>query len=59
MSSEKEPDARRPWDKPEVKVIELTAEEVMAVGCKQRRGGRAAGGRPNCGLVNFCSAAGS
>ena len=31
---EKRKKARRPYEKPELKVIELAAEEVLATGCK-------------------------
>lgn len=49
-------DAKRVYEKPALRSIELVAEEVLAVGCK---GTAVPGpGRPTCVLVN-CAARGS
>lgn len=47
------------YEKPEMVVIELKAEEVLAVGCKSI--GRTASGRtePNCGRATPCIQLGS
>ena len=47
------------YEKPELVVIDLKAEEVLAVGCKSI--GRTAVGRtePNCGQAQPCSRLGS
>ena len=46
----KRPAGRKPWQKPEVRVIELAAEEVMAVGCKNVGTMTAYKGKPSCGI---------
>jgi hypothetical protein len=46
------------YEKPELVVIELKAEEVLAVGCKTV-GKTAAGGRPVCGFAQGCNRRGS
>ena len=43
---EKINDDRRPYEKPALRIIELAAEEVLAVGCKA--GHTPASGRPTC-----------
>jgi hypothetical protein len=50
---------KKPYQKPEIEVIDLAAEEVMAVGCKtpiSRGTGLPAG--PNC-IIARCAANGS
>jgi hypothetical protein len=49
---------KEPYEKPELLVIELKAEEVLAVGCKTV-GGTAFGGRPLCGFAQGCNRRGS
>ncbi|MBA4386566.1 MAG: hypothetical protein C0404_01215 [Verrucomicrobia bacterium] len=48
---------KRPYKKPVLRTIELSAEEVLSVGCKTLSGGFDAGATP-CSLNN-CSAMGS
>ena len=45
------------YEKPELVVIELKAEEVLAVGCKTA--GRTNVGRPLCGFAAGCNTRGS
>ena len=47
------------YAKPKLRIIELAAEEVLAVGCKMIGGAPAAGGNPNCGISNNCVTDGS
>jgi hypothetical protein len=46
------------YEKPELLVIELKAEEVLAVGCKTV-GQNAFGGKPTCGFAAGCNRRGS
>jgi len=46
------------YEKPQLNVIELAAEEVLATGCKMP-GGANNVGRPSCGIGNRCSTRGS
>jgi len=46
------------YEKPELLVIELKAEEVLAVGCKTV-GRRSFGNRDNCGFAAGCNRRGS
>jgi hypothetical protein len=50
--------SRERYEKPELLVIELKAEEVLAVGCKTV-GQTAFGGRPTCGFAQGCNRRGS
>jgi len=50
---------KRVYAKPKLRIIELAAEEVLAVGCKMIGGAPAAGGNPNCGISNNCVTDGS
>ncbi|MFP4476236.1 MAG: hypothetical protein ACLFOY_11815 [Desulfatibacillaceae bacterium] len=52
---------RRPYEKPRLRVIELAAEEVLAVGCKlPPPGGRGFGNpAPSCLEPRRCFARGS
>jgi hypothetical protein len=55
----KGPDRRRePYDRPELVPIELEAEQVLAVGCKNASG-VARLGNPSCGFAAACNALGS
>ncbi|OGV70502.1 MAG: hypothetical protein A2269_07205 [Lentisphaerae bacterium RIFOXYA12_FULL_60_10] len=50
MATNKQPDkmpARKPYNPPRLKVIELAAPEVLAVGCKMPSGGNNIGS-PTC-----------
>ncbi len=58
MKPEEKDNRRKKWEKPEVRVIELNAEEVMANGCKSYSGGWARNST-NCGLGVPCSVNGS
>ena len=46
------------YEKPQLNIIELAAEEVLAVGCKMT-GGPANVGFPSCGIFNNCISQGS
>ena len=54
---EKADTPKREYAKPQVRTIELSAEETLAVGCKMADGGNAAGGF-TC-ISNACAEAGS
>jgi hypothetical protein len=47
-----------PYEKPKLTIIELAAEEVLAVGCKTASGGSAVGGGPTC-MFRHCAGLGS
>ena len=51
-------EAKERYEKPELVVIELKAEEVLAVGCKTV-GKSGVNGRPNCGVGQGCIRPGS
>jgi hypothetical protein len=46
------------YEKPQLHIIELAAEEVLAVGCKMT-GGPMNVGRASCGIFNNCITRGS
>jgi hypothetical protein len=46
------------YEKPQLHIIELAAEEVLAVGCKMT-GGPVNVGQPSCGIFNNCISQGS
>jgi hypothetical protein len=48
---------KRPYEKPRVRVIDLAADEVLAIGCKTISGGFNTGAAP-C-TANSCSVVGS
>ncbi len=50
---------KRPYEKPELKVIEMREEEVLAVGCKMDGPFNVASEQPNCGVGVPCSLTGS
>ena len=50
--------AREPYETPELVPIELKAEQVLAVGCKNDSG-VARLGQPSCGFASGCSTIGS
>jgi hypothetical protein len=50
-------ESKERYEKPELVVIELKAEEVLAVGCKTV--GRINVGRPVCGFAVGCNTRGS
>ena len=49
---------REPYERPELVEIELEAEQVLAVGCKNASG-VARTGQPACGFASGCNATGS
>ncbi len=49
---------KREYDKPQVKVIELATDEVLAIGCKTIAGFNAPA-LPQCGLAISCNVLGS
>lgn len=53
----KEPE-KSSYEKPQLNIIELAAEEVLAVGCKMPAGPRNVG-QPSCGIGARCSTRGS
>jgi hypothetical protein len=46
------------YEKPKLRIIELAAEEVLAVGCKTFSGGSAVSGGPTC-MIRHCAGLGS
>jgi len=50
---------REPYEKPELRVIELSADEVLAVGCKAPGLNPASDIPASCGVGAGCSALGS
>ena len=58
-SKQDEENTKQPYVKPKLRTIELSAEEVLAEGCKFV-GGRAWPGQPDdCGIFNNCVLEGS
>jgi hypothetical protein len=57
MGTEAPRKTKRPYERPKLRIIDLAAEEVLAVGCKVSDGGIAFGGSP-C-PANNCNQAGS
>jgi hypothetical protein len=51
-------ESKEPYEKPELVVIELKAEEVLAVGCKTV-GRNSVGPWPACGFAQGCNRQGS
>ena len=49
---------KKPYQKPELRVIEMKEDEVMAVGCKMPAG-PSNFGHSSCGIGNGCNARGS
>jgi hypothetical protein len=49
---------REPWEPPELVEIDLKAEQVLAVGCKNASG-VARLGQPSCGFASGCNTIGS
>ncbi len=49
---------REPWERPELVAIDLKAEQVLAVGCKNASG-VARLGQPSCGFASGCNTIGS
>jgi hypothetical protein len=49
---------REPWERPELVAIDLKAEQVLAVGCKNASG-VARLGQPACGFASGCNTIGS
>lgn len=59
MKFEQEKDKnKRSYEKPILRVIELSAEEVLGIGCKQATGSTAFGNAVGC-IAIPCSASGS
>lgn len=58
MIADKSSTTKKNWEKPQVRTIRLTAEEVLAVGCKMPAGANAVG-LPSCGIGRPCSTRGS
>ena len=51
---------RKPYAKPRIRIIELAADEVLSVGCKNGASAlRPSGALDPCGLSNHCAALGS
>ncbi len=49
---------KKPYERPELRVIEMKEDEVMAVGCKMPAGPTNFG-QPGCGIGTGCNARGS
>ena len=49
---------RETWERPELVAIDLQAEQVLAVGCKNASG-VARLGQPSCGFASGCNVIGS
>ncbi len=49
---------RQKYEPPRIRVIELSAEETLAAGCKMASGGSASGSPINC-TMNGCAGDGS
>ena len=52
---------KKDYEKPKIRIIELAADEVLAIGCKIQSSPThlAKNGRPACGIVVNCRQAGS
>jgi hypothetical protein len=50
---------KKKYKKPSLRIIELSAEEVLAVGCKIQAPNQFAPGQPACGILANCSAQGT
>lgn len=50
---------KKPYKKPELRAIELVADEVLAVGCKVRGGTSAFGNKSTCVSPTTCFSQGS
>jgi hypothetical protein len=57
-NTEKSLTGKNKYQKPELKVIELAADEVLVTGCKTYGGANAVGDL-DCGIANNCAAPGS
>jgi hypothetical protein len=57
----KQNDGKKPYEKPRLRLIELAAEEVMVVGCKQLLGAGGSGDPTTCiqGALGPCQGSGS
>ncbi|MBC2717579.1 MAG: hypothetical protein HF978_19920 [Desulfobacteraceae bacterium] len=53
------PTDKKKYEKPILRVIELAAEEVLAIGCKMFDSGINVAQSTNCGIVNNCVTYGS
>ncbi|MEW6584089.1 MAG: hypothetical protein AB1442_00585 [Nitrospirota bacterium] len=51
-------DAKSAYEKPQLNIVELAAEEVLAIGCKMPTGLPNVG-QPSCGISARCSTQGS
>jgi hypothetical protein len=49
---------KKPYEKPRLRIIELAAEEVLAIGCKSAGASSGVGGGPTC-LTRMCAGTGS
>lgn len=56
--SETRAENKKPYEKPELKIIEMKEEEVLAVGCKTV-GPNSNVGQSGCGILNGCNQTGS
>lgn len=57
MSVQTSPKKKESYKKPQLRTIELAAEEILSAGCKNGMGMNF--GQPACGIVNNCVADGS
>lgn len=56
--SESDVEKKKPYEKPELKIIEMKEEEVLAIGCKMAGGSTQAFGNPTC-IASQCVSQGS
>lgn len=57
-TDKKEKDEKQAYERPALRIIELSAEEVLAVGCKTGSSGFASGHPPPC-MAHNCAGVGS
>ena len=58
MTTTTRQERKKPYAKPELKVIGMKEEEVLAIGCKMI-GGPSDYGAANCGTLQGCNQSGS
>ena len=59
MTTTERQDRKKPYAKPELKVIGMKEEEVLAIGCKLVGGGGGEFQPDNCGIFANCNQTGS
>lgn len=59
MNETRPEEKKKPYEKPELRIIEMKEEEVLAIGCKMFGGANAFGPNPDCGHAVPCVQMGS